>query len=261
MVKGLDLFRERFREFEGSFTLIGGAACDEWFTAQGLSFCATKDLDIVLPIERVDRTFVGALRKFIQKGEYEIRQRTEESPILYRFAKPKNESFPFMLELFSRTLAGIQLEDGQEIVPIPAGTDQHSLSALLLDDDYYQLIKTHKAVRDGLPFASATALIPLKAHAWLNLTKRQAAGAEVDSKNIAKHRNDVFRLAATLPGEAGPELPESIRGGLIAFLAAFPENSSEWPFILSSLKEMFGGGIRSSDLCTAIQTFFRLPPE
>ena len=36
MVKGLDLFRERFREFEGSFTLIGGAACDEWFTAQGL---------------------------------------------------------------------------------------------------------------------------------------------------------------------------------------------------------------------------------
>jgi len=36
MVKGLDLFRERFRDFEGSFTLIGGAACDEWFTAQGL---------------------------------------------------------------------------------------------------------------------------------------------------------------------------------------------------------------------------------
>jgi hypothetical protein len=36
MVKGLDLFRERFRGFEGSFTLIGGAACDEWFTAQGL---------------------------------------------------------------------------------------------------------------------------------------------------------------------------------------------------------------------------------
>ena len=37
MVKGLELFRERFREFEGAFTLIGGAACDEWFTAQGRS--------------------------------------------------------------------------------------------------------------------------------------------------------------------------------------------------------------------------------
>ena len=33
MVKGLEPFRERFREFEGAFTLIGGAACDEWFTA------------------------------------------------------------------------------------------------------------------------------------------------------------------------------------------------------------------------------------
>ena len=46
MVKGLDIFRERFRPFEGSFTLIGGAACDEWFTAQGVPFRATKDLDI-----------------------------------------------------------------------------------------------------------------------------------------------------------------------------------------------------------------------
>ena len=29
MVRGLDLFRLRFREFEGSMVLIGGAACDE----------------------------------------------------------------------------------------------------------------------------------------------------------------------------------------------------------------------------------------
>lgn len=261
MVKGLDLFRERFREFEGAFTLIGGAACDEWFTAQGLPFRATKDLDIVLIIEVLDRAFVGALRNFIREGEYEIRQRTEESPILYRFAKPKNESFPFMLELFSRKPDGIQLEDGQEIVPIPAGIDQHSLSALLLDDNYYQLIQTHKDVRDGLPFANATALIPLKAHAWLNLTKRRAAGAEVDSRNIAKHRNDVFRLAATLPGEAGPEVPATIKGDLITFLGAFPENTEEWPSILASLKETFGGGTRPAALRSAVQTFFRLPPE
>jgi hypothetical protein len=48
MVKGIDIFRERFRQHEGAFTLIGGAACDEWFAAQGLPFRATKDLDIVL---------------------------------------------------------------------------------------------------------------------------------------------------------------------------------------------------------------------
>ena len=30
MVNGLELFRDRFRAFEGAFTLIGGAACDQW---------------------------------------------------------------------------------------------------------------------------------------------------------------------------------------------------------------------------------------
>ena len=204
MVKGLDLFRERFRDFVGSFTLIGGAACDEWFTAQGLPFRATRDLDIVLIIEVIDRPFVNAMRNFIREGEYNIRQRTEGSPVLYRFAKPKNEPFPYMLELFSRKPEGLRLEEGQEIVPIPAGTDHHSFSALLLNDDYYALIRAHKDIRDGLPLANATALIPLKAHAWLNLTKRKAEGAEIDSRDIAKHRNDVFRLAGTLPESQDP---------------------------------------------------------
>ena len=259
MVRGIDLFRERFRNFAGAFTLIGGAACDEWFTAQGLPFRATKDLDIVLIIEVVDHTFVASLRAFIAEGEYEIRQRTEESPILYRFAKPKHETFPFMLELFSRKPEGLKLEEGQEIVPIPAGGDQHSLSALLLDDDYYALIQTHKEVRDGLPFANATALIPLKAHAWHNLTQRKAGGAAIDSKDITKHRNDVFRLAGTLPGTPGPELPASITGGMANFLASFPENSPEWPPILESLKSTLGGGIQPAALRTAIQIYFRLP--
>ena len=127
MVKGLDLFRRRFREFEGSFILIGGAACDEWFAAEGLEFRATRDLDIVLIIEALAPKAVGALRSFIADGGYEVRQRTEGVPVLYRFAKPANKEFPFMLELFSRKPEGLNLEEGQEIVPIPAGSDHHSL--------------------------------------------------------------------------------------------------------------------------------------
>lgn len=48
MVIGLELFRERFRSFQGSFVLIGGTACDDWFGRQRLPFRATKELDIVL---------------------------------------------------------------------------------------------------------------------------------------------------------------------------------------------------------------------
>jgi hypothetical protein len=133
------------------------------------------------------------------------------------------------------------------------------LSALLLDEDYYALIQNHKGSRDGLPCATATALIPLKAPAWLNLTKRKAEGAEVDSKNISKHRNDLFRLAGTLPAEPGPELPATITGDLIRFLDSFPENSPEWPSILTSVKETLGVNIRSANLRSTIQTYFRLP--
>ena len=62
MVKGLDLFRERFRAFEGAFVLIGGAACHEWFATQGAEFRPTKDLDIVLIVEMVDPAFVAGGR-------------------------------------------------------------------------------------------------------------------------------------------------------------------------------------------------------
>lgn len=259
MVRGLQLFRERFRAFEGSFVLIGGAACDEWFTAAGLTFRGTKDLDIVLIIEVLAPEAIQALRLFIDEGGYEIRERTSGSPILYRFAKPKNDEFPAMLEFFSRKPDALQLGEGQGVIPVLADPDQHSLSALLLDDDYYSLIQQHHVVNDGLPFATATALIPLKADAWLNLTKDMAAGKKVDSKNIAKHRNDVFRLAATVPGEPGPELPKSITADLELFLRAFPVDSPEWAQILASLKSSLGGELQPVALRSAIQRYFRVP--
>lgn len=259
MVNGIEIFRERLREFEKSYILIGGAACDEWFAAANLPFRATKDLDIVLIVELVDRPFVAALRAFIADGQYEIRQRTEGTPILYRFAEPKGHQFPFMLELFSRRPEGIQLESDQEITPVPVGNDLHSLSAILLDEDYYSLIQTQRNVRDGLPAANVAALLPLKARAWLDLTRRSAAGEKIDSKDIAKHRNDVFRLAGTLPGNPGPELPANVKADLSEFLNRFGNGSAEWPSILAAIKSTLGGAIRPTALRQAIQACFQLP--
>ncbi len=51
MVKGLDLFREKFRAHTEQYALIGGAACDLIMEEAGLAFRATKDLDIVLIVE------------------------------------------------------------------------------------------------------------------------------------------------------------------------------------------------------------------
>ncbi|HZS18073.1 MAG TPA: hypothetical protein VFA51_09100 [Candidatus Udaeobacter sp.] len=258
MVKGLEIFRQHFQAFEQSFVLIGGAACDDWFSYRGLPFRVTKDLDIVLIIEVVDQKFVAALRRFIDDGGYEIRQRTEDKPILYRFKNPKNAEYPAMLELFSRSPEGLDLGKDQRIIPIAAGENTQSLSAILMDGSYYRLILDHCEDRDGLAMATITALIPLKARAWLDLNEREAAGEEVDGKDVGKHRADVFRLAGSLPADAGPELAETIKTDLRRFLDAFPENSPEWTAILAALKLTFGGNLKPANLIDAIRSYFRL---
>lgn len=259
MVTGLSIFRERFRPFEGTMTLIGGTACNEWFTSNGLTFRRTEDLDLVIMMDDVDPAFISAMRAFIAEGEYEISERSDGVPILYRFTKPKREEFPAKLELSSRKPEGFELSGEQKYIPVSAGLGTHSLSAILLKDEYFELIQVHHDTRDGLWVANATSLIPLKAHAWLNLIKEKQASDHVDTDNIKKHRSDVFRLAATLPGEAGPDLPQAIKTDLAAFLEAFPIESDEWPAILASIKNTLGGGIRPADLRSAIRTYFRLP--
>jgi hypothetical protein len=256
MVKGLNIFRDRFSNFEGSFILIGGAACDLWFDILNQTFRATQDLDLVLLVEVIDPSFVTAMRGFIAEGGYQTRQRTNGSPELYRFADPANDSFPAEIELFSRNSTGFDLAPGV-VIPVEVEPDHHSLSAILLNEDYYALIRTHHNNRGGLGVANATSLIPLKAFAWLDLTRRKAEGEAIDSKKINKHRSDVFRLAATLPGEPGPELPVSIVTDLARFLQSFPADSPEWQAILAALKSNPASrGIPPATLLGAIQIYF-----
>jgi hypothetical protein len=258
MVKGMDLFRERFRGFEDSFILIGGSACDEWFASFGQRFRATKYLDIVLIIETMDPTFLAELGSFIADGGYIIRERTEGIPALYRFARPARSDFPEVLEFFCRQPEGLALAEGQRIIPFPSDTDYRSLSAILLDEDYYALVRRYREIREGIPVASVTALIPLKASAWSNLTASVVSGEQVDSRDITKHRNDIFRLAGILTG-ASVELAPSIVSELSRFLRTFPEDSPEWPGILTAIRPTLGGGITPSDLISTIQSYYRLP--
>ena len=42
MVTGMETFKRHFAGFEDSFVVIGGAACDEWFTRAGV--CQESDM-------------------------------------------------------------------------------------------------------------------------------------------------------------------------------------------------------------------------
>ena len=259
MIRGLDRFREHFAEHRKAFVLIGGVACHEWLSTLGLEFRATKDMDVVLVVEALDGAFVKRFWEFVEAGKYQVREKASGGRELYRFSKPQDETYPVMLEIFSRKPEGFDLGEGQQVIPVKVDEGSASLSAILLDDGYYQLILEQHDEEKNLPFANPAALIPLKAKAWLDLSARAKKGEKVDDKDIAKHRGDVFRIANTLPGDAGPRLPASIRGDLTSFLAAFPADSEEWGGILNSLKTTFGGTIiKPVDLITAIRTYFRL---
>jgi len=52
----------------------------------------------------------------------------------------------------------------------------------------------------------------------LDLSQRKAAGKQVDSRNIKKHKNDVFRLFAIVDPEFAVETPSKIKNDLAVFI-------------------------------------------
>ena len=219
MVKGLEVFREHFLNYADRYVLIGGAACDIAMTGAGLAFRATKDLDIVLFVEALDAAFVRAFWEFVRIGGYEVQEKSTGEKQFYRFQKPTNANYPFMLELFSRQPDVLQVADGSHLTPLPVEEDASSLSAFLLDNDYYEFIRAGRQEIDGLPMVGAAQLIALKTRAWLDLTERAGRGEQIDSKTIKKHKNDVFRLYQILDPTSDPEAPETVKKDIREFIS------------------------------------------
>ena len=217
MVRGLDHFKEHFKDYADRYVLIGGIACMLAMEDVGLSFRATKDFDIVLYIEALNEDFVWAFWEFIKAGEYKNRQRSTGKEIFYRFSLPANRDFPAMLELFSRVPDTMKLKSKSHLTPIPVGESTTSLSAILLDNDYYQFIHSGKQNIGGLPIVSAGHLIPLKARAWLDLIERKNSGTSVDERDIRKHKNDVVRLFQLLSPTNKIVVPPSIKKDMEQF--------------------------------------------
>ena len=57
--------------------------------------------------------------------------------------------YPVMIELFSRK-PGYHLKDAEGIVPIHIDDDNSSLSAILLNNDFYRFMMRGRKVVDGL---------------------------------------------------------------------------------------------------------------
>ncbi|MDD5698760.1 MAG: hypothetical protein PHH77_09115 [Victivallaceae bacterium] len=218
MVKGLELFRERFAAFADRYILIGGAACDIILNRAAVPFRVTRDFDIVLCVESLDADFGTAFWNFIKAGGYQIREKTSGAKQFYRFSKPVDPAFPVMLELFSRQPDTFDIANESQLTPIPIDDEVSSLSAILLDDAYYTFIQASKIEIEGISLITPECLIVLKAKAWFDLTERRQRGEAVDSKDIRKHKNDICRLFAVLSPTVSITLPPNMKNDIAVFL-------------------------------------------
>lgn len=218
MVAGIDSFKEWFKGSEEQYAIIGGTACDILMTEEGLDFRATKDIDLVLIIEAVDTNFGKKFWDYVKRAGYEHCNKSSGMLQFYRFSHPISNQYPAMIELFTRKLDAIQLPKNAVLTPLPMDDNISSLSAILLDNDYYEFLKQGRVVVDGVTVLDAAYLIPFKAKAWMDLTDRKAAGEHVDSKNIKKHKNDVFRLTELIDPTAKIVAPQGVYADIQEFV-------------------------------------------
>lgn len=93
-----------------------------------------------------------------------------------------------MRELFSAAPDFIDEDTEIVVVPLPVDDEVSSLSAILLDEDYYRFMKEGCEVVNGIAVLGETGLIPFKAKAFLDLSQRKKFGEYVDSRDLRKHK-------------------------------------------------------------------------
>lgn len=223
MINGITIFREHFRNFKDQYTVIGGFACDILMNEAGLDFRQTVDIDMVLTVEALTTDFAKAFWSFIEAGGYQARQRSNGRPEFYRFINPTNPAYPKMIELFLRPQTNVVLQPDTHLMPLHINDEVSSLSAILLNDDYYRFLLDGRTVTDGISILDAEHIIPLKMKAWLDLKSKKAEGIHINSRDIKKHRLDVFRLFQLVREGQKITVPKSVGEDIIQFIAQMRE--------------------------------------
>ncbi len=136
-----------------------------------------------------------------------------------------------MIELFTRRLDTLILPLDAEFTRISIDESIVSLSAILLNDVYYDLLKNGKKVLDGFSVIDFEALILFKLKAYLDLKERKkerkANHQPVDSKNIRKHKNDIFRLLQYVSPVQTFKIVDEIKVDVQSFIAQIYEDKPD----------------------------------
>ena len=191
--------------------------------------------------------FTDKTAAFIVDGKYRNKATNGSNPQFYRFDKPEDDNFPKMIELFCRS--DFKLKDAKGITPIHIDDEVSSLSAILLNDDYYKALLNGKEVRKGLSVLRPEYIILFKAKAYLDLKRQKDLGEKVDSSDIKKHKKDVLRIASELMLEKVEELPIAVDDDIHSFIDLLEQE----PFDQNSLKIF---GLKNEDVVEVLKQVF-----
>lgn len=229
-MEGLDKFREAFKDFSDNYVIIGGTACDITMSGTEVHPRATHDIDMIIVVERMTPQYGERFWQFIREAGYrpeKSKAKEGESPKyeMYRFLDG-NPGFPEMIELLSRHPDALGEPKGLTIEPLPIDGEQSSLSAIIMDDDYYQFTIEHSLLTDEIRHADSAALVALKTRAYLNLIQDKQNGKHVNSKDIRKHRSDVLKNVVIMTEDEIPA-PSSIVKCVKEFVMSIRSNWEE----------------------------------
>lgn len=258
MVRGLERLVDFFSGWKSSFAVIGGCACSQWCEDNAVRFRSTQDIDMVLLLEAKSSGFFARFWEYVRRGQYILERRPGDgSTVLFRFERPETGvNFPKKIELLTG-VSNLAIPEDIRIVHLKADGERYSLSAILLQNEYYNLVSSGCAeTRNGMPTVRPDVLVLLKAKACLNLLGEKQAGRFVADYDLKKHRNDVFQLAYLFRGRYDGELAKLIKDDLAEFLQLYSESNAEWLEIQAHLKA-FGMEIRApSELLELIRSHF-----
>ncbi len=245
-MEGLDKFREAFLPFSDSYVIIGGTACEMVLSGTAMRPRATHDIDMIVVVEKLVPEFGRRFWDFIREGQYrpEKYKHAEGEPPryqLYRFVDGL-PGYPQMIELLARHPDVLGEPKGLLIEPIPFDHYVSSLSAIIMDDDFYDFTVSHSILTDGIRHADAAAIIALKTKAYLNLREMKAANMHVNTRDIKKHRSDVLKNLVVMP-QNEIRAPRSVVDSVHAFVESLRQEWATLATPLANALEMDEGAV------------------
>lgn len=254
MVSGFDSFREKFKGYEDCYTIIGGTACDILMNEAGLDFRATKDIDMILLIEERFVEFAATFWGYIKDGGYKCGWKSSDAPHFYRFTEPQAAGYPVMIELFSRR-PDFQIDHPEiHLTPLPVSDEISSLSAIMLDDNYYRLMLAGRKTVDGVPVLGAEYLMLFKMKAWLDLRQKKTDGTHVNERDLKKHKNDVFRLFPLVEPSAQVTVSSAVGADVNQFIDAMKREPVD-------LEKLGVEGMPLEEILRALERMFAISAE